>query len=66
MLKALTLMLSPVPTNIVIPQPPNKSCLHHITAMDHYEAAEEREGCIYSPTGGEYSCAILSCSKHTE
>lgn len=53
MLKALTLMLSPVPTNIVIPQLPNKSCLHHITAMDHYEAAEESEGyiCIHLQEG---------------
>lgn len=39
-------MLSPAPTNIVLPQLPNKSRLHRTTAMDHYEAAEESEGCI--------------------
>lgn len=38
-----------MPTIIVIPQLPDKSCLHHITAMDHYEAAEENGGCICIP-----------------
>jgi len=47
MLKAL------VPTNIVIPQLPYISYLHHIIAMDHYEAAEESEGfiCIHLQEG---------------
>lgn len=41
-----TLMLTPVPTNTAIPQKPNKSHLHHIAAMDCYEAAEQSEGYI--------------------
>lgn len=41
MLKALTLVLFPVPTNTGIPQLPSKSHLHHITALDPCEAAED-------------------------
>ena len=67
MLKALTLMLSPVPTNSVIPQLPNKSRLHHIMAMDHDEAAEEsKRYYMCSPTAGEGSCVIWSCSNTTK